>query len=214
MKREIITLLALCCLNTAAISQVNYGVKGGVNLGKSSYSEANFKDYQTNNVSFYITGYGEFSIAKNTALQPGISLQGKGDKYKFDKNNLDGSVTWSTMSIEIPVNAIYYIPTGISGSFFLGAGPYIGFNVSGKQKAKGNIDNWVSNGSKNLKFTGSKRDMNLIDAGLNFLGGYKLNNGLLVNVGYGLGLSNLSPSDDSDRKLSNRTFSFGIGYQL
>jgi hypothetical protein len=118
------------------------------------------------------------------------------------------------MSIESPVNAIYYIPTGALGSFFLGAGPYIGFNVSGKQKAQGNIGNWVTDGDKNLKFTGSKRDMNLIDAGLNFLGGYKLNNGFLLNAGYGLGLSNLSPSDNSDKKLSNRTFSFGIGYQL
>lgn len=214
MKRKTLVALMLCTIGTAALGQVKYGIKGGVNLGKSSYSEAAFKDYQVNNVSFYVTGYGEFPLAKNIALQPGISLQGKGDKYEFNKNNLDGSATWNTMSVEIPVNAIYYIPTGTCGSFFLGTGPYLGFNVSGKQEAKGNIGNWIPDGEKDLKFTGSERDMNLIDAGVNFLGGYKLSNGLLINVGYGLGLTNLSPSDDSNRKFSNRTLSFGIGYQL
>lgn len=164
MKIKILAALTLSAISTVALGEVNYGIKGGVNLGKSSYNEAAFKDYQVNNVSFFITGYAELPLAKNIALQPGVSLQGKGDKYKFDKNNLDGSATWNIMSIEIPVNAIYYIPTGTSGSFFLGAGPYLGFNISGKQEGKGNIDNWIADGKKDLKFTGSKRDMNPIDA--------------------------------------------------
>lgn len=214
MKRKLLTALALCAFGSVAFGQVNYGIKGGLNLGKSSYSEASFKDYQVNNLSFYITGFAEIALVEKFALQPGVSLQGKGDKYKLDKNGLDGSATWNTMSIEIPVNAVYYIPTGSSGSFFVGAGPYVGFNISGKQKAEGNIGNWVADGEKDLKFTGDKREMNLIDAGFNFLAGYKLNNGLLLNAGYGLGLSNLSPSDDSNRKFSNRTLSFGIGFQL
>jgi len=54
--------------------------------------------------------------------------------------------------------------------------------------------------------------MNLIDAGVNFLGGYKFNNGLLINAGYGLGLTNLNPGDGDN--INSRTLSFGLGFQF
>lgn len=44
MKRKTLVALMLCTIGTTALGQVNYGIKGGVNLGKSSYSEAPFKD--------------------------------------------------------------------------------------------------------------------------------------------------------------------------
>jgi len=64
-----------------------------------------------------------------------------------------------------------------------------------------------------MTFSGDDRQMNLIDAGLNFSVGYKLNNGILFNVGYGLGLSNLSPEKDQ-KNSSNRVINFGIGFQF
>src|SRR5690606_4701568 len=99
---------------------------------------------------------------------------------------------------------------GYSGSVFLGAGPYIGFNVSGKQKVSGDIAGWEGSSTRDLNFSGDDKDMNVIDAGANFMLGYKLSNGFLVNAGYNLGLTQLVP--DANKTVSNRVLSFGVGF--
>lgn len=213
MKKLLLSLGAAFLVAAGAQAQTSYGLKAGVNLGKFSNQSEAIKDFQKNNVSFYVTGFADIPVAPQFSIQPGVSLQGKGNKYDYDSDGLDGSASVNTMSIEIPVNAVYYIPAG-TGNVFLGAGPYVGFNISGKHKLEGNLGELGAAGESDIKFSGDDKDMNLIDAGVNFLGGYKFGNGFLINAGYGLGLSNLSPSSDSDNKFSNRVLSFGLGFQF
>lgn len=213
MKKTKILLSGLSMLLSSAVfGQVSYGIKGGVNLNKSTYEDSFSSDYKTILPSYYITGYADFAVSSNLSIQPGVSLQGKGDKYKFDKNGMDGEVSWSVMSIEIPVNLVYYIPTGDLGDVFLGAGPYVAANISGKQKVVGDVGGWMTIGEKDMKFTGDSKDQDLIDFGANFMLGYKLKNGFLINAAYGLGLLNLDANGYGSVK--NRTLSFGIGYQF
>ncbi|UIR54718.1 PorT family protein [Sphingobacterium sp. SRCM116780] len=214
MKKLLLSFGAAFLLSAGVQAQTSYGLKAGVNLGKYSNPSDLEKDFQKNNTSFYVTGFADLPVGTNFSIQPGVSLQGKGNKMQYDGDGSNGSSTTNVMSIEIPVNAVYYIPTGTSGSVFLGAGPYLGFNVSGKTKVKGNIGGGTAEGNYDLKFSGDDKDMKVIDAGANFMLGYKFNSGLLINAGYGLGLSNLSPSSDSNDKFSNRVLSFGIGFQL
>lgn len=214
MKKILLSLGAAVLLAGAANAQVSYGLKAGVNLGKYSGLEAPLSDYQKNNTSFYVTGFADLPVAPSFSIQPGISLQGKGGKIEASGDLGDGSLTRNVMSIEVPVNAVYYIPVGYTGSVFLGAGPYVGFNISGKDKISGNFGEGNGGSSTaDLKFSGDDKDMNLFDAGVNFLGGYKFNNGFLINAGYGLGLTNLIPDNDGD-KVSNRVLSFGVGFQF
>lgn len=220
MKKVILTLGVALATAVGAQAQVGYGLKAGVNLGEYS----NFPSGQSVNTSFYVTGYADMPIAPNFSIQPGISLQGKGSKYSINEqvNNATANAdyTVNVMSIEIPVNAVYYIPTGESGKVFLGAGPYIGFNVSGKEKVKGSIALDQGNGkevvkvdeSNDLKLSGSNKDLNVIDAGLNFMVGYKFSNGFLLNGGYNLGLTNIVAG--SDKIVSNRVWQFGVGFQF
>jgi len=214
MKKILLTLGVAFAIATGAQAQTGYGFKAGVNLGEYS----NFPSGQSVNTSFYVTGYADLPIAPNFSIQPGISLQGKGTKYSLSEEEIFNSTTlkasadykWNVMSIEIPVNAVYYIPTGDAGKVFLGAGPYIGFNVSGKAKINGTIiDERGGNkevikvdDSNNLKLSGSNKDLNVIDAGLNFMAGYKFNNGFLLNAGYNLGLTNIVAG--ADKTVSNR----------
>jgi len=194
-------------------AQTTWGLKGGVNLAKYSKLE-NVK----NNTSFYVTGFADLPVAPQFSIQPGVSLQGKGAKSDFKEAGENFKNTVNVMSIEVPVNAVYYIPAG-TGNVFIGAGPYIGFNVSGKVKTKGQEGGISIDEKHNLKFSGDEKDMNLIDAGANFLLGYKLENGFLINAGYNLGLTNLAPKSsdfagESSAKFSNRVLSFGIGFQF
>lgn len=209
MKNFLIAALAMFA-SSAAVAQVSYGIKTGVNLTKTNSKDIPANYEQTNFASFFLTGYAELGLGKNFALQPGISLQGKGDKYK---ENGDVVATWDVMSIEVPVNLMYYIPTGNSGSLFIGAGPYVGFNIAGKYTLEKDWGTFMKAGEHSMSFTGDDRDQNLIDAGANFLLGYKLKKGLLINAEYGLGIADLHPREKNDH-LHNYTIRFGIGYQF
>jgi len=207
MKKLLLSFGAVVLLAAGAQAQTSYGLKAGVNLGKYS----NLGDDQSNNVSFHVTGFADIPVAPQFSIQPGVSLQGKGTKFDGSLDNASAEYTRNVMSIEVPVNAVYYIPAG-TGNVFLGAGPYAGFNISGKDKLKGNLDGYSGDTEWDLEFSGDNKDMNLIDAGINFLGGYKFNNGLLINAGYGLGLTNLNPGNGD--KINSRTLSFGLGFQF
>lgn len=211
MKKVLLSLGAALLMAAGAQAQVSYGLKAGVNLGKVSNVSDAAKDYQTNNTSFYVTGFADLPVASQFSIQPGVSLQGKGEKFKYDGNNYDGSSSSNVMSIEIPVNAVYYIPTGASGSVFLGAGPYVGFNVSGKSKWDGTTPIGSASGESDIEFGSADNEMKVVEAGANFMAGYKLSNGFLINAGYGLGLTNLYNTGDTR---SNRVLSFGVGFQF
>ncbi len=212
MKKILLSLGAAVLLAAGAQAQTSWGLKAGVNLGKYSGIEGGLQDYAKMNPSFYVTGFADLPVAANFSIQPGVSLQGKGAKYKASGDLGEGTFTQNVMSIEVPVNAVYYIPAGYSGSVFLGAGPYIGFNVSGKQKVSGDFEGWEGSNTRDLSFSGDDKDMNVIDAGANFMAGYKFNNGLLINAGYNLGLTQLVP--DASKTVSNRVLSFGVGFQF
>lgn len=210
MKKVLLSLGAALLMAAGAQAQVGYGVKAGVNLAK--YSNM---DEAKNNTGFYVTGFADLPVASQFSIQPGVSLQNKGSKSEWSEGGAKLTGKSTTMSIEIPVNAVYYIPTGATGSVFIGAGPYVGFNVSGKIKGEGSLGG--NNGAsinEDIKFGSKEGEMKVIDAGANFMLGYKMSNGLLINAGYGLGLSNLSNESGSDNKFSNRVLSFGIGFQL
>lgn len=214
MKKLMLAMVALGVSAGTFAQETSFGVKAGLNLGKYSNASDAAKDYQKMNPSFYLTGYADLPVAPQFSIQPGLSLQGKGNKFSYDGNNLDGSTTTNVMALEIPVNAVYYIPTGASGSVFLGAGPYAAYSVSGKVKAKGSIGDFGTEGESDIDFGGDDRNQNAFDFGLNFMAGYRLPGGFTINAGYGLGLANLSPSDNSNNKFSNRVLSFGVGFQL
>ncbi|MFD1769103.1 porin family protein [Sphingobacterium suaedae] len=210
MKKILLSLGTALLMAAGAQAQTSWGLKAGVNLGKYSNPSDIEKDYQVMNPSFYVTGFADLPVASQFSIQPGVSLQGKGNKFKYDGDGLDGTFTTNVMSIEVPVNAVYWIPAG-SGNVFLGAGPYIGFNISGKNKIKGNVGDGFGEGESDINFGSGDDEMKVIEAGANFMAGYKLSNGFLINAGYGLGLTALNNTGD---KFSNRVLSFGVGFQF
>lgn len=181
-----------------AKAQISYGAKAGVNLAKMQFSAEGVSISPSNITNFYVTGYLDAPIAPSLSIQPGISLQGKGMSIKV----LNEKATTNLMYLEIPVNFVYYLPAG-SGDVFIGAGPYAGFGLTGKEK--------FNDESQDVEWGGDD-GMKRFDAGANFLLGYKLSNGFLINAGYGLGLTNVAPSDEGSVK--NRVLSFGVGFQF
>src|SRR5690606_36169589 len=125
--------------------------------------------------NFHITGYLDAPITPMFSIQPGISLQGKG--AKLIDNDL-GTLKQNNMWIEIPVNAVVKFPTGYAGNFYLGAGPYAAFGISGKNDYEGD---W---GSAESEFDFDKNGTQKgTDFGVNVLAGYQLSSGLTLGAG-------------------------------
>ena len=213
--------------NTMTGSDARIGIKAGVNLARIHYSGdnvSNLNEYTKNNLGYNFTVFGDFGVGNNFFIQPGISLQNKGTKLEgtFDlgSNTVTGTSTINVMAIEVPINAVYRIPTGNEGAIHISAGPYVGFNVSGKSKVKvaSGPGSELGTQENDLEF-GSKTDDDLssIDFGANFGLAYRLKNGLLIGGNYGLGLSNLIPKDsqaNNNNKATNRVLGFTLGYSF
>ncbi|WP_316799926.1 porin family protein [Pedobacter frigidisoli] len=225
--------------NTMSGSDARFGIKAGVNLARFHASDfdgsSTFNDNVKDNVGFNVTAFADFGVGNNFFIQPGVSLQNKGAKFEStDALTVGNSTTTivssnktSLMTIEVPVNAVFRIPTGDAGAVQISAGPYIGFNVSGKNKLestttiRNNTTNTssVSNSSSedDLSFgTATDKDYSGTEFGANFGLAYRTNSGFLVGANYGLGLSNLVPKDSrsGDGKLTNRVLGFTVGYSF
>lgn len=217
MKKQVLVLLALFgTLSTYA--QVSFGVKAGFNSASISGGEG-----AKRLAAWHAGGIADISLAENFSLQPQLLVSVKGAKTEgyempspvpgVDPISVPGTKI-SLTYLEVPVNFLYKHEAG-AGSIFVGAGPYVGFGLTGKVKA--DVDGAED---VDIKFDGKKAEdlegeteeavhLKRLDAGANFLAGYELKNGLLFSVNYSLGLTKISP-DGGDGK--NGYFGISVGY--
>jgi len=191
-------------------SAMGFGIKAGVNFPKYNYTGSNSSYESNSNVSsFHVTGFLDAPLVSNIlSVQPGISLQGKGAEV----SGTLGTYSQNTMWIEVPVNLVAKMPTGGSGNFFVGAGPYVGFGISGKNK----YSNWIGTTEEEFDF-GKNGTLKSTDFGVNIIAGYQLNGGLMIHGGYGMGLSDIRGSNNEyfpDNRLTNRVWTVGLGFAL
>ncbi|MXV51426.1 outer membrane beta-barrel protein [Pedobacter sp. HMF7647] len=193
-------------------SQARIGVKAGVNL--ATYSGKNNYDVDwKNNTGFNLTVFGDFGVGNNFFIQPGISLQNKGGKLEGG----GAEFKQTAMAIGVPLNAVLRIPTGEAGAFQINAGPYIDFNIAGKNKGTYTGGGITSDGESDLNFGSNiDDDLKTIDFGVNAGLAYRFSNGFLIGGQYGWGLTNLVPDDKrvGDDKLENRVISLSVGYSF
>ncbi|SFB86146.1 Outer membrane protein beta-barrel domain-containing protein [Parapedobacter composti] len=210
--KKLVLAIAMVSISIGAFAQgqpMGFGLKAGVNFPKYHWSGSN-NNYETNAATnFHVTAFLDAPIATDWFyIQPGVSLQGKGAKF-VDTDNLE--VTQNTMWIEVPVNFVAKFPVQTAGSFFLGAGPYVAFGISGKNRYD---TNW---GAEEREFEFDQDGtIKGTDFGLNFIGGFQLNNGLMIHGGYGMGITDIRGSNNNfftgDEKLTNRVWTIGLGF--
>ncbi|WP_374164656.1 outer membrane beta-barrel protein [Arcticibacter sp. MXS-1] len=196
---------------SAAPGKTRWGLKVGVNLPKYHVTNTEGEDSESKSTTnFHVTGYADVPVSNYFYVQPGISLQGKGGKLAENKQ-LNTKWEYNTMEIGVPINFVGKLPVGPMSNLYLGAGPYVSFAVGGESK----VTAGGTTTKEDLKF-GSDRGNNLkrTDAGLNFLGGVEINS-FNIGAGYGLGLVDLRPEGEGGNgKLSNRVWSFSVGYSF
>jgi hypothetical protein len=132
---------------------------------------------------------GEFMVGV------GLEYVGKGASFKTST----GKAAIKLNYIEIPIHLSYYSIVG-PGLLYGGLGPYFAYGIGGRT---------FDESSFGENAGGYKR----FDAGLSLMAGYRLKMGAIVELGYDLGLANIT-YPITDVKSHNRSFSINVGYNI
>ncbi|AUC21575.1 hypothetical protein BTO15_05415 [Polaribacter sejongensis] len=166
------------------------GIKGGYNMSSVSFDGSS----ETDRLHGYHIGiYGESFIGKFLSIQPEILYSKQG--YKI----IDGSSTYTQKLdyINVPLMLKLY-PVK---SFFLEAGPQIGFSISHKETFESGFI---------LYDTEKEFDPNNFDWGVNVGAGFKSDSGVSLGVRYHLGQNDIYDED----KPKNRVWQLYVGFDF
>ena len=154
MKKIISLVVLLAAMAMPVKAQINYGVKGGLNLTSMSFSKDALSP--SNQIGFFIGPTVKFTL-------PVVGL-GIDASLLFDQRSTELEATvddWTTgkesktsdkikqQSIQIPVNARFAFGLGDAASIYVFAGPQFGLNLSGKKSIINDAAEWKFN-STNL----------------------------------------------------------------
>lgn len=169
-------LLGICLLiSLPAYSQIQFGLKGGLDVSKVSFSSDLWDG--DNKTGFFIGPMAEFTlpvagIGLDVAAlysQAGLKVESTG------RGEIEGSVSDKWKSIEVPVNLKWTLGLGKMLGVFLAAGPQFGFNLNSE------LDGYET---KSCAVT------------VNIGAGVKLINHLQIGLNYNIGASKIAESLD------------------
>ncbi|MBL7971290.1 MAG: PorT family protein [Prolixibacteraceae bacterium] len=200
MKSKLTFLLVFTLFAQFANAQV-FGIKGGMNVASMTFSSSGMDFSPKSIIGLQIGPVAEFELQESLYFNTGLLYSLKGYKIKMDFMGENVDVTSKLNYLEVPLNFAYKFETSETSKFFVQAGPYLGYALSGKSKGDGeSVDIEFGDG-------GMKR----FDLGVGI--GLGLEFGPLVpSVSYQLGLANLS--DDSDVKVKNQVFQVSVAYMF
>ncbi len=169
------------------------------NFYSSELSDKNMK------VGFHVGIGADFEFAPNMGIQSGLFFTSKGAKYTTDLLNTE--LNSNANFIQLPVHFAYKIDVTPGTKVVLHAGPYVAYGIGGKTSAGSlEVDTFkddafleVLNGLKNF------------DAGLGLGVGAEFGK-ILVDLGWDMGLTNLSRVSAYDVKTQNAYLS--VGYKF
>lgn len=128
MKKVYMFLVVLALMFVSeAKAQINFGIKGGLNVTDMSLSNDVLKS--SNRTGFYIGPTVKFTLpVVGLGIDASALYDHRSAKVEDPKG---GSETFKQQQIAIPINLRYGFGLGDLASLFIFAGPQFGFNVGG-----------------------------------------------------------------------------------
>lgn len=220
MKKIILAALLMGSMQPLFAQSIKLGIKGGLNAANTDRGDVFAGNSSSYRLGFNAGVFADFECNK-WSVEPGLFYTVKGANYKssfVSTTPLNGTEVVSAKGhqtfnyLELPVNVIYNIQTK-PGKIFVGAGPYLGYLLSGKAKSTITKGSEVSSDYDQNLAIGSGGDFKRTDFGLNALAGITFKNGLLASIGYGYGLTSIV-NNASSVKLKNRVMNISVGYSF
>lgn len=178
------------------VNAQTFGIKGGFNFANISLSNSD-KSPKTI-VGLHLGPVVEFEIQENLCFNTGLLYSLKGYKMEYG----EGKATDKLNYLEIPLNIAYKFPINDTYKFFVQAGPYVGFAISGKTRYEG--------GSSKIEF--GKDGWKRLDFGIGAGAGVE-SGPFLASLSYQPGLSTIVMNNQGV-KLKNQVFQISLAYML
>jgi Outer membrane protein beta-barrel domain len=185
MKKVLLSIIVMICINSVSFSQVRFGVRGGLNLASQNSNIGGLAISSGTLVSFHAGLVLDAPLTETISIQPALLFSVKGSG---EASSTSGSVTTSSKKVsfnylEVPIDVLY----NFNESFSVGAGPYLGYLLSTSPA------------------TTSTDGVKKVDYGLNVVLNYTIIDGLQIGARYSLGMGNLVDT----AALSGSGISFG-----
>ncbi|MEO6498770.1 MAG: porin family protein [Mucilaginibacter sp.] len=213
MRRSLLTL-CLAAMSAATFAQSTFGVKGGLNFSKLSYSNIGQDvGYSSDMMTTFQAGvFADFKVSESVSIQPALLYSVKGAKTNIGGPSTNTIAKTTIKYLHLPVNILFHKPLGKHELYF-GGGPFISYALSGKIKGSTVMFEegvkTVKPVDEKLKFTDTSNGIKRTDAGLEILAGFKFSNGFLVNLNYDFGLANIEYGSPTTR---TRVLGVSVGY--
>ena len=187
--KKIFTILTVVALTTTvSFAQAQFGIKAGFNNSAVGSSDSDMNEAISSKSGMQFGGVAMFELSDAIQLRTGAIYSQKGAAL------LD-EITVALDYLEVPADFAFMLG---DGGFALSAGPYFAFLMSSKVKLDGESEDM--------------EDMNSMDIGLNFGASYLVNEQILIDARYGMGLTNISSDSDDDETMLNGALQISVGY--
>lgn len=118
-------MIVVCfCMAMPAQAQLHFGVKGGVNLSKVSFSKDDLKG--DNRTGFFIGPMAEFTLP---LVGIGLDVAALYSQTDLKEEDVSGA---KLKTMEIPVNLKWSYGLGSTLGVYVALGPQFGFNIGNK----------------------------------------------------------------------------------
>ncbi|MDB5258285.1 MAG: hypothetical protein JWM14_2980 [Chitinophagaceae bacterium] len=237
-KKVLLTLFSFLGLATVSSAQISFGPKLGVGLSTFRDVKKPADQPGTNYSYLVVPQVGvllNVQLGNHLAVRPELlytqrATAGESSSIYFG-NTYSAKIIMRVSYIELPINVVGNLKAG-PGNIELFAGPSFGYVLGGNTKTELTSPSGTENREGNVIAGKSPENyndpgntdqntyINPFNVSLNFGAGYKFNNGLLIQLGYNLGFSNLVPHSDnsatenkrSDTVVKSSAFTLGIAY--
>lgn len=210
----LIFFVSLCCYQAKAQS---FTVKAGFNLENVLDKDDNHtysNDYSMK-PGFHIGATVGLPINEVFSFEPGLIFSSKGCKYKEKVEGVEVEAKSNLYYLDVPLS-LKALSNDLGGFKVFGlAGPYVGFGLSGKNKASGDASGVSVSATEDIEWGNDeiKDDLKRFEMGLSFGGGVEINS-ITVGISYDLGLSNISAYQDYGTTTKNRVLKLSVGYRF
>jgi hypothetical protein len=204
-KMRLTAVIAMLAIVTAVSAQVSLGIKGGVNMSNFVYDDE--VDDKNPKIGFNIGLAADVDFAPTMALQTGLFLSTKG--FKTVNDAIDAEYTENLMYLQLPLHLAYKVDVTPGSRIVFHAGPYAAYGVGGSRDAK--VGNLSGEWDVDKIFGDADGQYKPFDAGLGLGVGAEMG-AFLIDLGWDMGMVNISNRDNGNTKNQNAYLS--VGYKF
>jgi len=170
-------LSVVALTTTISFAQAQFGIKAGLNSSAIGSSDADWNELSSSKMGMQFGFATTIPFGDVVQLRTGAIYSQKGTTLDY----LNTDVIMAVDYLEVPADFAFMLG---DGGFALSAGPYFAFLMSAQVKADGESDD-------------IEDVVSAMDIGLNFGASFTIAESSIIDVRYGMGLTNLNTSTDA-----------------